>query len=328
MEAIQDILNDPNLPLQYLLMGGIAISVFFVVVGVSGMATSDDTAARRMRVGAVSGGHGADFDLLQGDNSDPHGLLKAFVPSSKRERSRVGRLLKQAGVQRKNAVRTFYLFRIIMGLVLPTAFVIAMALPLELQIQLGVASALQGVTWINALQIVTALMVIGFYGPALWLRRRVRKRRVAIEHSLPNALDLMQVAIEAGLGFDAAMVRVSHELAQAAPALSQEFTILQLELQAGKERQAAFLDMADRVGVEEMHSFVNALLQSNQYGTSVSTALRRFATDMRIDRELRAQEKANRLPVQMSAVMALCMMPVLLLICLTPMVIRWINIFG
>ncbi|WP_170569217.1 type II secretion system F family protein [Ruegeria atlantica] len=328
MEAIQDILNDPNLPLQYLLMGGIAISVFFVVVGVSGMATSDDTAARRMRVGAVSGGHGADFDLLQGDNSDPHGLLKAFVPSSRRERSRVGRLLKQAGVQRKNAVRTFYLFRIIMGLVLPTAFAIAMALPLELQIQLGIASALQGITWINALQIVTALMVIGFYGPALWLRRRVRKRRVAIEHSLPNALDLMQVAIEAGLGFDAAMVRVSHELAQAAPALSQEFTILQLELQAGKERQAAFLDMADRVGVEEMHSFVNALLQSNQYGTSVSTALRRFATDMRIDRELRAQEKANRLPVQMSAVMALCMMPVLLLICLTPMVIRWINIFG
>ncbi|MES0827668.1 type II secretion system F family protein [Ruegeria sp. SCP11] len=328
METIQDILNDPDLPLQYFLLAGIAISVFFVVLGVSGMATSDDTAARRMRVGGVSSGHGADFDLLQGDNSDPHGLFKAFVPSSKRERSRVGRLLKQAGVQRKNAVRTFYLFRVIMGLVFPATFVIAMALPLETQVQLGIANVFQGITWINALQIVTALMVIGFYGPALWLRRRIRIRRTAIEHSLPNALDLMQVAIEAGLGFDAAMVRVAHEMAHAAPEISKEFTILQLELQAGKERQAAFLDMADRVDIEEMHSFANALLQSNQYGTSISTALRRFATDMRVDRELRAQEKANRLPVQMSAVMALCMMPVLLMICLAPMVIRWVNMFG
>ena len=156
----------------------------------------------------------------------------------------------------------------------------------------------------------------------------VRFCRQAIEFSMPNALDLLQIAMEAGLGFDAAMMRVSHELARAAPEISQEFMILQLELQAGKERQAALLDMADRVGVEELTSFANVVLQSNQFGTSVSSALSRFSADMRLDRELRAQEKANRLPVQMSAVMALCMMPVLLMICLAPMLIRWINMFG
>ncbi len=328
MEFLQDFLGDQDLLLQYLLLAGIAVSIFFVVLGVSGMTASDDTAARRMRVGSITRGHGADFDLIQGDNSDPHGLLKAFVPSSKRERSKIGRQLKRAGIQRKHAIRTFYLFRVIMGFVLPVAFVLAMALPVEIQVQIGIANLLQGITWVNALQIVTALMVVGFYGPAMWLRYRIRKRRQAIEHSLPNALDLLQVAIEAGLGFDAAMVRVSHEMAHAAPEISQEFTILQLELQAGKERQAAFLDMADRVGIDEVNSFANALLQSNQYGTSISTSLRRFATDMRLDRELRAQEKANRLPVQMSAVMAMCMMPVLLLICLAPMLIRWVNMFG
>ncbi|WP_037308812.1 MULTISPECIES: type II secretion system F family protein [Ruegeria] len=328
MDVIQDILGDQQLPMQYLLLAGIALSVFFVVLGVSGMATSDDTAARRMRVGSISRGHGADFDLLQGDNSDPHGLLKAFVPSSKRERSRIGKLLKQAGIQRKHAIQTFYLFRVVLGFVLPAVFVVAMALPIETQVQLHIANLLQGITWVNALQIVTALMVAGFYGPALWLRIRIKKRRQAIEHSLPNALDLLQVAIEAGLGFDAAMVRVSHEMSHAAPEISQEFTILQLELQAGKERQAAFWDMADRVGIDEVNSFANAFLQSNQYGTSISASLRRFATDMRLDRELRAQEKANRLPVQMSAVMALCMMPVLLLICLAPMLIRWMNMIG
>lgn len=328
MEFIQGFLNGQDLPLQYLVLGGIAVSVFFVILGLSGMTATDDTAARRMRVGSISRGHGADFDLIQGDNSDPHGLLKAFVPSSKRERSRIGRMLKQAGIQRKHAIRSFYLFRVVMGFVLPAAFVTALALPLEIQVQLGIANLLQSISWINALQIVTALMVVGFYGPALWLRYRIRKRRQAIEHSLPNALDLLQVAIEAGLGFDAAMVRVSHEMAHAAPEISQEFTILQLELQAGKERQAAFMDMAERVGIDEVNSFANAFLQSNQYGTSISASLRRFATDMRVDRELRAQEKANRLPVQMSAVMAMCMMPVLLLICLSPMVIRWINMFG
>ncbi|CUJ98768.1 Flp pilus assembly protein TadB [Ruegeria denitrificans] len=328
MDFIQEFLDGQDLPLQYLLLAGIAVSVFFVVLGVSGMAASDDTAVRRMRVGTISSGHGADFDLIQGDNSDPHGLLKAFVPSSQRERSKVGRLLKQAGIQRKNAIRSFYLFRVVMGFVLPAAFVLALALPSETQDQLRIAGFLQNITWLNALQIVTALMVVGFYGPSLWLRYRIKKRRQAIEHSLPNALDLLQVAIEAGLGFDAAMVRVSHEMARAAPEISQEFTILQLELQAGKERQAAFMDMAARVGIDEVNSFANAFLQSNQYGTSISTSLRRFATDMRIDRELRAQEKANRLPVQMSAVMAMFMMPVLLMICLAPMVIRWINMFG
>lgn len=328
MDFIQDFLDGQNLPLQYLLLAAIAVSAFFVVLGVSGLAASDDTAARRMRVGSISRGHGQDFDLIQGDNSDPHGLLKAFIPSSKRERSRIGRLLKQAGIQGKHAIRTFYLFRVVMGFVLPTAFVLALALPTEMQVQLRIASLLQSITWLNALQIVTVLMVMGFYGPSFWLRYRINKRRQAIEHSLPNALDLLQVAIEAGLGFDAAMVRVAHEMAHAAPEISQEFTILQLELQAGKERQAAFMDMAARVGIDEVNSFANAFLQSNQYGTSISTSLRRFAVDMRLDRELRAQEKANRLPVQMSAVMAMFMMPVLLLICLSPMLIRWVNMFG
>nr|WP_321253556.1 type II secretion system F family protein [uncultured Ruegeria sp.] len=328
MDIIQEFLSEQSLSPQFFLLVGVALSVFFVVMGLSGLTEADNTAAQRMRGGSVSSGHGQDFDLIQGDNSDPHGLLKAFVPSSKNERSKIGKLLRQAGIQRKHAIRTYYSCRVVLGFVLPATFVAAMALPIETQVQLRITGILQGVTWMNTLQIVTVLMVSGFYGPAIWLRFRIKKRRQAIEHSLPNALDLLQVAIEAGLGFDAAMIRVSHEMASAAPEISQEFSILQLELQAGKERQAAFLDMADRVGIDELSSFANAFLQSNQYGTSISASLRRFATDMRLDRELRAQEKANRLPVQMSAVMAMCMMPVLLLICLAPMLIRWVNMFG
>tara|TARA_R110002049_G_scaffold10127_3_gene50474 strand:- start:185170 stop:186153 length:984 start_codon:yes stop_codon:yes gene_type:complete len=327
MDFIQIALDTLTARPEYLILAGVAISAFVIVQGLSGMMAGETATARRMHAGFLQQAHGADFDLLQGDDSDPHGLLKAFVPSSRKERSRLSRQLRRAGIQGKHAMRSFYSFRMIMGIFLPTLFVFAMALPTKTQVQLNIAHLLQNVSWFEVLQIVTALMVVGFYAPAVWLRGRINKRRQAIEFSMPNALDLLQVAMEAGLGFDAAMTRVSHELALAAPEISQEFMIFQLELQAGKERQSALLDMAERVNVEELTAFANVILQSNQFGTSVSTALNRYSADMRLTRELRAQEKANRLPVQMSAVMALCMMPVLLMICLSPMLIRWMHMF-
>ncbi len=328
MDMLTDFIATLQASPEYLVLAGIGLSALVIVYGLSGMLAGAAPETRRMRAGAVTRAHGADFDLIRGDDSDPHGLLQAFVPSSREERSKIGKQLQRAGIKRRNAVRTFYAFRAFVGITLPALFIGAMALPPEVQAQLHISQVLQGLTWIHAMQIVTVLMVLGFYGPTLWLRSRIRQRTQAIERSLPNALDLLQVAMEAGLGFDAAMVRVSHELTKAAPEISQEFMILQLELQAGKERQAALMDMADRVGVEELASFANVILQSNQFGTSVSTALERYSKDMRQDRELKAQERANRLPVQMSAVMALCMMPVLLMICLAPMLIRWVNMFG
>lgn len=313
---------------EVLALFGLGLGIAVVIFGLSGALAGNAPKTRRMQAGVIRRVHGEDFDLIQGDDGDPHGLLKAFVPSSKQERTKIAKLLRQAGIQRKHAVRSFYAFRTILGVVMPAVFVVAMALPAEIKQELGIDEILAGVTWVTTFQIVTALMVAGFYGPWLWLRMRIRKRREAIELSFPNALDLLQIAIEAGLGFDAAMVRVAHELSRVAPEISQEFLILQLEIQAGKERQAAFLDMADRTGVNEVASFANVILQANQYGTSVSKALMSFSNDMRLDRELRAQEKANRLPVKMSAVLALFMMPVLLMICLAPMLIRWVAMFG
>ena len=133
---------------------------------------------------------------------------------------------------------------------------------------------------------------------------------------------------ESGLGFDAAIVRVGNERSGAAPDIASEFMMLQLEIQAGKEKQRAYLEMAERTGVEEVTSFANVILQAGQYGSSISQALNTYADEMRTARELRAQEKANRLPVQMSGVIALTMMPALLIICLMPMLIRWMRMFG
>jgi tight adherence protein C len=328
MDRATEIFDSLGIAPEALVLLGLGLGVLILVFGASGVLAGQGPEARRMHAVSLKRGYNADFDLIRGEDNDPRGLLKAFVPSSRSERTQIAKTLRQAGIQGRHAVRSFYAFRTLLGLALPVLFILAMALPPEMQNATGIDRYVGGLSWATALQGVTVLMVAGFYGPWVWLRARIRARRQAITYSLPNALDLLQVSVEAGLGFDAAMVRVSHELAGVAPEISQEFMMLQLEIQAGKERQPAFLDMAERTGVDEVAAFANVILQANQFGTSVSSALSTFASDMRLDRELRAQEKANRLPVQMSAVMALFMMPVLLMICLTPMLIRWLTMFG
>ena len=318
---LDNLLSMPAL-LEMLTLAGLGLGSLVFVLGLASAAEGPPDALRRMR---AQGGRriSADFDLILGEDNNPEGLLKAFIPSSHSDRTKVQRQMRQAGIHRRNAVWLFYVVRTCLGLVLPALFLGWLFLPAAAKSGLPFADPFAGMTWITALQTVTILMVLGFYGPAAWLRARARKRRQAIRYSLPNALDLLQVAIEAGLGFDAAIVRVAHELARVAPELSEELMMLELEIQAGKERQTAFLDMANRTGLPEVMAFANVILQAGHFGTSVSTALNTFSTEMRQSRELAAQEKANRLPVQMSGVMALFMMPVLLMICLTPMAIRW-----
>ncbi|SDZ50842.1 tight adherence protein C [Jannaschia faecimaris] len=170
------------------------------------------------------------------------------------------------------------------------------------------------------------LIVLGFYSPSAWLQMKVAKRRKAVTRGLPGALDLMQVAIEAGLGFDAAMNRVAKEFGRFCGPIAEEFTILQLEIQAGKPRDLAFAELERRTGVDVMASFANVVQQSAEFGTPISQALENYAIEMRQDRELKAQAKANALPVKMSGVLAAFMMPILLLIMLTPIAIRWTTV--
>ncbi|HSG55190.1 MAG TPA: type II secretion system F family protein, partial [Paracoccaceae bacterium] len=126
---------------------------------------------------------------------------------------------------------------------------------------------------------------------------------------------------------DAAINRVGHELTRVAPEVAYEFLLLQIEVQAGRDRETALFDMADRMGIDEAKSFALVIVQSLQFGTSLTSALKTYAAEMREMRELAAQEKANRLPVQMSGVMSMLMLPALFLITLTPIIIRYNAIY-
>ncbi len=287
--------------------------------------------ARMRAAGAASGrGMAAGPDvasLFLAPELTPGGLAKAFLPSELKERNKVRRDLVHAGFSGPNSVLWFYALRVVAGLVLPAlvalAFLYREALPLPefLTERMGRVAG-------NQLLILFGMMImVGFYGPAFWLSSRAKDRKNRVELGFPNALDLLQVSIETGLGFDAALARVSKELEKSAPEIAQEFNVAQQEIMAGRDREGAFMAMADRLAIDEAYSFVNVVLQSIRFGSSMSQALLTYSDEMRQRRELRAQEKANKLPVLMSATMAILMMPALLIVTIGPVVLRYIQAF-
>ena len=314
-----------------LIIMGIFVGTIMVVYGFFGGLVSADPVGRRYHAGRpVKRRSSFDAGLLNNADVDPKGLMKALLPQSREKRTQVRRQLMNAGIVGRNAVSKYYTVRIILAITLPAIYLGLMVVRQSTFVPLPefFTDFVDGQSQLMTYYVLTALVVVGFFGPALWLRSKVDTRQLEISESFPNALDLMQVSVESGLGFDAAMTRVSNEMETSAPAIAQEFRLVQLEVSAGGDREKALLDMAKRTNVEEVGSFASVILQSIQFGTSVSDALTTYATEMRISRELKAQEMANKMPVKMSGIMASLMLPALFLLILGPIAIRWMNTFG
>lgn len=314
-----------------LIIMGIFVGTIMVVYGFFGGLVSADPVGRRYHAGKpVKRRSSFDAGLLNNADVDPKGLMKALLPQSREKRTQVRRQLMNAGMVGQNAVVKYYTIRIVLAVALPAFYLGLMVLRQNTFVPLPefFTNFVDGQSQLMTYYVLTSLVIIGFFGPALWLRSKVDTRQLEISESFPNALDLMQVSVESGLGFDAAMTRVSNEMETSAPAIAQEFRLVQLEVSAGGDREKALLDMARRTNVDEVGSFASVILQSIQFGTSVSDALTTYATEMRISRELKAQEMANKMPVKMSGIMATLMLPALFLLILGPIAIRWMNTFS
>jgi tight adherence protein C len=158
----------------------------------------------------------------------------------------------------------------------------------------------------------------GFYLPHLMLSSKITRRQKEIRNAMPDALDLLTICVEAGLGFDAAMSKVAEKWQTE---LSLAFARVIREVQLGKVRREALKDMADRLGIAEMTSFVAAIIQSEQLGVSMAKVLRIQADQMRLKRRQRAEEEAHKAPIKMLIPMALLIFPSIMIIILTPAVI-------
>lgn len=307
---------------------GIGLGTLLLFFGLMAAFAPKDRVAERMKKAsqAYIGGRKR-RDLIKSPDQIPAGLLKALIPEDRAERTQIRLQLEQAGFTGGHAVKGFYLLRLCLALIVPCLAIMLISIRAFVGVPAQVDEILNGITNLRVMQILAVSVTVGFYTPTIWLRRKITTRQKEISEALPNALDLMQISAEAGLGFDAAMTRVGQQIARVAPTVSQEFLLVQTEILAGRDREQALLDMSDRMGIDEARSFVNVVLQAMRYGSSISDALLTYAAEMRENRELAAQEKANKLPVQMSAVMAMLMLPALFLITLGPTVIRYIRVF-
>jgi tight adherence protein C len=163
---------------------------------------------------------------------------------------------------------------------------------------------------------------LGYYLPNLVLGRLVFVRQREIFESFPDAADLLMVCVEAGLGLDAALVRVTDEMRLRSEALAEELHLVSLELRAGSSREKALRTLALRTGVEEVNTFATMLIQADRFGTSIGDSLRVFSDELRTKRQLRAEEKAAKIPLKLLYPLVFCIFPALLLVLLGPAFIQ------
>ena len=177
---------------------------------------------------------------------------------------------------------------------------------------------LLGLLMKNTIYLAVALAagaILGYYLPVLWLKQKVDARRSEIQKGLPDAMDLLVIAVDAGLGFDAALARVTDKYKNA---LSEEFAKVLREVSLGRPRLEAMDEMGRSSGVEDLHNFIQAIIQSEQFGTGIGKILRIQADEMRRKRRQRAQEKAAQATLKMMLPMVGCIFPTLWIVLLGP----------
>ena len=210
----------------------------------------------------------------------------------------------------------------------PEALKALRGLKLIFPVVLLVAVLATGAYRINPVFMVGGAVLAGFVLPEIWLTRRVRIRQRRIQRGLPDALDLLVICIEAGLGLDQATLRVSRELARVHPELSEELQLVNFEVRVGKTRTEALRGFASRTGVEDVKGLASILVQADRFGTSVAQSLRIYSDTLRTKRRQRAEELAAKTSVKIIPVLVLFIFPSLFVVVLGPAVIMLMHQFA
>jgi tight adherence protein C len=170
-----------------------------------------------------------------------------------------------------------------------------------------------------------AATIFGYVAPEQFLSFRIARRKHAINKALPNALDLMVVCVESGLGIDQTMLQVAKELQYAHPEICDEFTLMNLELRAGKRRHEALHNLAERAGVEDLKKLVAVLVQTDRFGTSIAQSLRGHADYLRTMARQRAEERASKLAVKLVFPIFFCILPSLFVVTIGPVITKLVR---
>jgi tight adherence protein C len=295
-------------------------TVFAVVILGQGTIASLLTVRRRLA---------ARPQRLQPGQSDAQSVIRRDAPSNRfllwvqsatatgeAETTKLRRNLALAGFEQPSAPVWYVIARFSLATGLPLALIAGSSI---------IGRPIGGV---GAVVFPLVLSGLGLATPYLIVGNRAAARRLKIEQEFPDALDLMVVCVEAGLGLEAAFVRVAAEVRQSHPRIAEEFGRMSEELMAGRGRAEALRALADRVDVDTIRSFVALLIQTDSLGVSIAQSLRTYSTEMRQNRFLKAEEKAMRIPVLITVPLVACLMPVIIIVMLLPPVIDLIRVLG
>ena len=239
-------------------------------------------------------------------------FAKLSLPAGDWEQSRLRIHFMNAGYHSQGAPALYFAAKTLLTFILPGVVLLW--------------AALRGVSFAPNLflGLLVVVAAIGYFLPNVLLARQITARKREVFEHFPDAIDLMTVCVEAGLGLDAALARVGEEMGLASPILAEELHLVNLELRAGSTRERALRNLALRTGVEEVDMLVAMLVQSDRFGTSVATALRVHSESLRSKRRLRAEETAAKIPVKLLFPTIFFIFPAMLLVLLGP---AFINIY-
>jgi tight adherence protein C len=233
--------------------------------------------------------------------------IGARAPRPSGEIGKVRARLIQAGYRGEEALAVFYGIRI--SVAIGAFLLFATPILFRPNVMFGLGGSL-----------------LGYVLPGILLAKKAARRQHRIQLSLPDALDLLVVSVEAGLGLDQALLRVGQELAAAHPELSDELRLVNLELRAGKARSEALRNLADRTGLEDIGSLVTMLVQTDKFGTSVAQSLRVHSDVLRTKRRQRAEEAAAKTGVKMVFPLVFCIFPAIWVVTIGPAAIKFVQV--
>ena len=233
-----------------------------------------------------------------------------IVPVSTKDVSRTKFLMIRAGYRKSESITAFQGAKIVFPLVLVALVYFT------------------GIYNLNPILILALAGLVGYLLPDFWLTSRIRARQQKIITGMPDALDLLTVCVEAGLGLDQGIFRVSQEIQITCPELSEELKLMNMEARFGKGRADALRDLGTRTGVDDIKTAVAMLIQTDRFGTDLAKSLRVHSETMRMKRRQRAEEKANKASVKMVPVLVFFIFPAMFVVILGPAVIQLIRTFN
>jgi tight adherence protein C len=237
-------------------------------------------------------------------------VAKLSLPSENFSKSVLRVRFLNAGFRSESAPSVYFGAKTVLALALPVLALLALS------------GQLSGMPPLYLLFVLLAAATFGFYLPNVVLSRLVERRKLAIFEDIPDAVDLMTVCVEAGLGFDAALARVTNEIGLKSRALCSEFELVLLELRAGSGRDKALRNLALRTGVEDIDTLTTMLIQADRFGTSVGDSLRVYTDNLRTKRRLRAEERAAKISLKLLFPLVFFIFPSLIIVLIGPAVLQ------